>query len=110
MTAAVMVSYVRAKSESLGYTPGSRMAAIGLAPREVRIAILTVGLLIVGLTGHIGPTHWTCPADLLVSCVPADWFVAGDIVLGGTLGLIAILATITTIQRILHVRAQAREG
>ena len=110
MTSAVMVSYVRAKSESLGYTTGSRMAAIGLAPREVRIAILTVGLLIVGLTGHIGPTHWTCPADLLVSCVPADWFVAGDIVLGGTLGLIAILATITTIQRILHVRAQAREG
>ncbi len=30
--------------------------------------------------------------------------------LEASLGLITILATITTIQRILHVRAQAREG
>ena len=40
MAAAFMVSYVRAKSESLGFTPGSGMAAVGLAPREVRIVLL----------------------------------------------------------------------
>jgi phosphatidylglycerophosphate synthase len=108
LTSAVMVSYARAKSESLGFTSGGRMANVGLAPREVRLAILTVGLLVVGIVGPVGPTNWTCPTDL--DCVPHDFFVAGDIVLAATLGLIAILATITTIQRILHVRAQAREG
>ncbi len=40
MAAAFMVSYVRAKSESLGFTSGTGMAAIGLAPREMRIVLL----------------------------------------------------------------------
>ncbi len=53
MAAAFMVSYVRAKSESLGYTAGIGMAAIGFAPREVRIVILTVGLLSSGVAGGI---------------------------------------------------------
>lgn len=110
LASAVMVSYTRAKSEGLGFTQGTGMAKVGLAPREVRLAILTAGLVIVGVWGHVGPTHGSCPTDLLMDCVPADFFVAGDIMLAGTLGLIAILATITTIQRILHVRAQAREG
>lgn len=108
LTSAVMVSYGRAKSESLGFTSGTGMANVGLAPREVRLAILTFGLVVLGLLGPIGPTNWTCPLDM--DCVPADFYVAGNIVLGITLGLIAILASITTIQRILHVRAQAREG
>jgi len=82
LASAVMVSYARAKSESLGFSPGTGMANIGLAPREVRIAILTVGLLSVG--------------------------VAGDIGMGVTLGLITSLATITTIQRILHVHRQSK--
>jgi len=110
MASAFMVSYARAKSESLGFTPGSGMANIGLAPREVRIAILTVGLVGLGLWGHIGPigpTIWTCPGELL-SCVAPDRYVGGDIALAATLGLITTLATITAIQRILHVRAQAR--
>jgi len=87
MAAAFMVSYTRAKSESLGFTPGTGMANIGLAPREIRIVILAVGLVWMGLAD--GPR---------------------ELVLAGTLGLIAILATLTTIQRILHVRAQSREG
>jgi phosphatidylglycerophosphate synthase len=88
MASAFMVGYARAKSELLGFTPGTGMASVGLAPREVRLVILSVGLVAAGL---LDPAN-TRPA------------------LGATLGMIAILATITTIQRILHVRAQAREG
>jgi phosphatidylglycerophosphate synthase len=105
LASAVMVSYARARSESLGFTPGSGMANIGLAPREVRLAILTIGLVATGLAGGLKLVHdtgfggWSTFGD-------AD----GSRVLAASLGLIAILATITTIQRILHVRAQAREG
>jgi phosphatidylglycerophosphate synthase len=81
MTSAFMVSYARAKSESLGFTPGSGMAAVGLAPREVRIIILTLGLLLGG--------------------------AAGGTLLAAALGLITFLATITTIQRITHVVRQS---
>ena len=105
LASAVMVSYARAKSESLGFTSGQGMANIGLAPREVRLVILTIGLVATGLMGglklayDIGFGGWSTFGD-------AD----GSRVLAASLGLIAILATITTIQRILHVRAQAREG
>ena len=88
MAAAFLVSYVRAKAESLGYAPGSGLMNVGLAPREVRIVILAAGLLVAGL-GAPGP---------------------GIDALTLALGLISILATVTTIQRILHVRAQSREG
>ena len=40
MGAAVMVSYIRAKSEGLGFTQGTGMAAVGIMPREVRLVIL----------------------------------------------------------------------
>jgi len=79
MAAAVMVSYTRAKSESLGFSSGTGMANVGLAPREVRSVILVIGL--------IG--------------------AAFDIrILIGVLALIAILATLTTFQRILFVYRQ----
>jgi phosphatidylglycerophosphate synthase len=110
MTSAFMVSYVRAKSESLGYTPGTRMGNIGLAPREVRIAILTIGLLVLGLIGPVGPWTFDTRVNPQFASPARDAFRAGDIALAASLGLITILATITTIQRILHVRAQAREG
>jgi CDP-diacylglycerol--glycerol-3-phosphate 3-phosphatidyltransferase len=80
MAAAFMVSYTRARAEGLGFSTGRGMASIGLAPREVRIVILTLGLL---LTGAFS-------SSALVA----------------SLALIAILATITTIQRILHVFRQ----
>ena len=84
MTSAFMVSYARAKSEGLGFTEGTGMAAVGLAPREIRLVILTIGLLWTGLAGGLGP-------------------------LAASLGLITILATITIIQRILHVVNQNRK-
>jgi CDP-diacylglycerol---glycerol-3-phosphate 3-phosphatidyltransferase len=81
MAAAFMVSYTRAKSESLGFSPGKGMANVGLAPREVRSVILVVGLL----------------------------GAAFDIrILVGAIALIAILATLTTIQRILFVYRQSQ--
>ena len=93
MAAAFMVSYVRAKAEGLGFTPGAGMAQVGLMPREVRLVVLTVGLVWGGLVG-------VEPMDL----------AAGALVIEAALGLIAVLATITVIQRILHVRAQARRA
>jgi CDP-diacylglycerol--glycerol-3-phosphate 3-phosphatidyltransferase len=99
---AFMVSYTRAKSESLGFTPGTGMANVGVAPREVRIVVLTIGLLAAGM---IPTTPVVC-----VSAPCLQPIGPGVVVLIGSLGLIAVLATITTIQRILHVHAQAKEG
>jgi len=92
MASAFMVSYARSKSEGLGFTAGTGMAAVGLAPREIRLVILSIGLVVAGLAG-VGPTA-----------------SGGSLILAATLGLIVILATITVIQRIVHVRSQAAEG
>jgi archaetidylinositol phosphate synthase len=100
LASAFMVSYARAKSEGLGFTSGSGMAAVGLAPREVRIVILTVGLIWTGLAGGAATTD--C-GNLL--CIDGS-FVAGDLPLVITLGLITVLATITVVQRIVHVLRQ----
>lgn len=102
MAAAFMVSYTRAKSESLGFTTGTGMANVGLAPREVRLVILAIGLVAAGLLPGSPIVCVTGP------CPPA--LGPGHFALLGSLGLIAALATLTTIQRILHVRAQAGEG
>jgi phosphatidylglycerophosphate synthase len=80
MGAAFMVSYVRAKSEGLGFTQGTGMAAVGLMPREVRLVVLSVGLIL------------TDAPDIKA--------------LEFALGIIAVGGTITVIQRILHVRSQ----
>ena len=96
---AFMVSYTRAKSESLGFTSGTRMANVGLAPREVRIAILTIGLIAAGLLPGFAED---------VDLPGAMAYPLSALALEAALGLITILATTTTIQRILHVRALAR--
>ena len=99
MAASFLVSYTRAKSESLGFTPGTGMANVGIAPREVRLVLVTLGLLWTGLSGGIvTPIAVAGLTDL-------SWW-AGRPVLGATLGLITVLATITTLQRILHVIRQ----
>jgi CDP-diacylglycerol---glycerol-3-phosphate 3-phosphatidyltransferase len=95
MGSAMMVSYTRAKSEGLGFTSGSGMASIGLAPREVRTVIVVIGLVLAGLAGGLGAFMF-----------PNE---AGITAIIGSLGLITILATITTIQRIVHVYLQAKK-
>jgi CDP-diacylglycerol---glycerol-3-phosphate 3-phosphatidyltransferase len=112
MGAAFMVSYTRAKAESLGFATGTGLANVGLAPREVRIAILAIGLIAMGFARPIQVTS-DCfelsPGSIQCLFMSDAGSQAGTF-LTATLGLIAILATITTVQRILHVRAQSREG
>lgn len=95
MASSFMVSYTRAKSESLGFSSGSGMASVGLAPREVRVVILTIGLVVAGLggamTANFGDTYWW-------------WTLVASLV------LITILATVTTIQRILFVYRQSKSN
>jgi len=98
MASAFMVSYTRAKSEGLGFSSGTGMAAIGLAPREVRIVILTLGLVVAGILPGF-PEDMDTPG--------ARAYPLSALALEAALGLIAILGTVTVIQRILHTRAQA---
>jgi phosphatidylglycerophosphate synthase len=98
MVSAFMVSYTRAKAENLGFASGTGMAAVGLAPREVRIAILTVGLVAAGLL----PGY---PSDMDTPGAMA--YPLSALAIEVSLGLIAVLATITTFQRIIHVVRQA---
>ena len=92
MGAAFLVSYTRAKSDSLGFSSGSGLANVGFAPREVRVGILAVGLVLTDFGGGLGSFMW--PADGL-------WYLTL------TLGLITILAGVTTIQRIVFVYRQS---
>lgn len=92
LVSAYMVSYARARAESLGFAPGKGMAAVGLAPREVRVVILGIGLVGGGLLGGVGTTGTS----------------GGESLLGGSLAVIAVLATITVVQRVLFVRTQAQ--
>jgi phosphatidylglycerophosphate synthase len=104
MGAAFMVSYTRAKSEGLGFTAGAGMAAVGIMPREARLVILSLGLIVAGLVGGVG--WYPVPAGAMRFDDPLR---TGSGPLLIALGVIAIGATITTIQRILHVRSQARQ-
>jgi phosphatidylglycerophosphate synthase len=102
MGSAFMVSYARSKSEGLGFTAGTGMAAIGIMPREVRLVILALGLILAGALG--GLVHEE--SALLPVYTELD---QGRGVLALALGVITVGATVTTIQRILHVRSQARQ-
>lgn len=99
MAAAFMVSYTRAKSESLGFSAGKGMANVGLAPREIRVVILAIGLTAAGMTSS---TIADYPAGVIPP-TPLWWTF-----LIGSVALIAVLATITTIQRILFVYRQSK--
>jgi hypothetical protein len=101
MSSAFMVSYTRAKSESLGFAPGKGMANVGLAPREVRLVILTIGLVAAGLLPGL-------PQD--TGSAGAMAYPPSALALDAALGLIAVLATITTIQRIVATVGQANRA
>jgi CDP-diacylglycerol--glycerol-3-phosphate 3-phosphatidyltransferase len=68
-----LVSYIRAKAESLGLT-----ASVGLAPREARLAVMILGV--------------------------AAWAVTGSLQLfAAAVAVVALLSTITAVQRVAHV-------
>ena len=100
MLSAFMVSYTRARAESFGFSPGKGMANVGFAPREVRLVILTIGLVLAGILPGM-------PAD---STPSATAYPQNMLVLELALGLIAVLATITTIQRIIATLRQAAQS
>jgi phosphatidylglycerophosphate synthase len=102
LAASFMVSYTRAKSESLGFTPGTGMANVGIAPREVRLVLLTIGLVLTGLSRDPF-TNILRPGTVCIDTCPTS---APPLV--AVLALIAVLATITTLQRIVHVIRQPR--
>ena len=99
MLSSFMVSYTRARAESLGFVPGKGMANVGLAPREVRLVILTVGLILAGVLPGL-------PAD--TSTPGAMAYPLNALVLEAALGLIAVLAAVTTVQRIVATLRQAQ--
>ena len=101
---AVMVSYTRAKSEGLGFTHGTGMAAVGVMTREVRLVILSLGLVLAGLLGTTVEV-----SEVRLTQLGAAALAPGTAALQIALAIITIGSTITVIQRILHVRSQARQ-
>ena len=83
MGASIMVSYTRAKSDALGYSSGMGLAAVGIMPREIRLVIISLGIVLTGTSIGISALEFA-------------------------LGIILVGAVITVIQRILHVQSQAR--
>jgi CDP-diacylglycerol--glycerol-3-phosphate 3-phosphatidyltransferase len=79
LVASFLVSYIRAKAESLGVS-----ASVGLAPREARIAIYLIGVAAWAVTGN------------------PQLFAAAVLVA-------AFLATVTVIQRIAHMATALNE-
>jgi hypothetical protein len=73
-------------------------------PREVRLVVLTLGLVGAALLGGVMPVEMMGENTGLGVSVDAT----GSFVLLFALGVITVGATITTIQRIVHVRGQAR--
>jgi CDP-diacylglycerol--glycerol-3-phosphate 3-phosphatidyltransferase len=85
MGAAIMVSYTRAKSDALGYSSGMGLAAVGIMPREVRLVIISLGIVLTGTS-------------------------IGTSAVEFALGVILVGSVITVIQRTLHVRSQAKSA
>jgi phosphatidylglycerophosphate synthase len=99
LSSAFMVSYARARAEGLGYSPGSGLASVGFAPREIRLVILTLALLLTGILGGIAPWSAVDPTAGLATAGTAPFLLG--------VGAIFVLATITVVQRVANVRAQA---
>jgi phosphatidylglycerophosphate synthase len=99
LASAFMVSYARARAEGLGFSPGSGLASVGLAPREIRLVVLTIALILTGALGGVAPWDPADPTAGLATGGNAPFLIG--------VGAIFVLATITVIQRVANVRAQA---
>ncbi len=91
-----IVTYTRAKAESLGLH-----GEVGFAPRPERLVIVAVGLI---LTGVLGGT-WGAAQTVTW---PEQWLATfdGSWALFVSLGLIVVLSAATVVQRIVHVHRQ----
>lgn len=106
MTAAFLVSYTRARAEGLAFG-----GDVGIAPRGERVVVLAVGLVATGLAGGVATPAGVAPSKWLD--LPGGSRIltsGGQLWLAGTLAILFILSTITVLQRIWHVRAQARRA
>jgi CDP-diacylglycerol--glycerol-3-phosphate 3-phosphatidyltransferase len=79
LVAGSLVPYIRAKAESLGLT-----ASVGLAPREARLLLIVLGVAAWAVTGVLLP------------------FAAA-------MAVVALLSTITAVQRVAHVARALRD-
>jgi TRAP-type C4-dicarboxylate transport system permease small subunit len=79
------------------------MAAVGIMPREVRLVVLSLGLVLTGVFGGV----YIAPGS---SIAGDSLFDLGRGALTLALAIIAVGATITVIQRVLHVRSQAKSA
>ncbi len=91
MASAFLVSYARARSEGLGFTTGTARAPTAPTPRAAPGVVRRRGRCAPGGAGGVA----------------AALDAPGSAVLAGALAIITLGATITVIQRVLHVRAQA---
>jgi CDP-diacylglycerol--glycerol-3-phosphate 3-phosphatidyltransferase len=89
-----LVSYVRARAEGLGFSAGTGMAAVGLAPREIRLVVVTVGLFLVEPLGG-------------VSRATDGSLSRGALALLVILGVLFVLTTLTVAQRMAYTARQA---
>lgn len=80
LVASSLVPYVRAKAEALGMT-----AAVGTAPREARVALYLIGVLLWAATGD--------GRAFLVAVIA-----------------VAVLATLTVVERVVHVTRALRSA
>ncbi|CAB4873206.1 unannotated protein [freshwater metagenome] len=80
--ASVMVSYTRARAEALGAD-----AKVGFGSRPTRVVILSTGIILAGLIGHDDPVN----------------------ALSISVWILGAIGTVTTIQRIAHVRRVLNE-
>jgi CDP-diacylglycerol--glycerol-3-phosphate 3-phosphatidyltransferase len=97
-TFASVVTYTRAKAESLGVH-----GEVGIAPRPERLVILAVGLIGGGL---VWPSIDTSSCE---GCAGGAAYPPGVIVIQAALALIALLSAITIVQRLIHVKHQLDE-
>jgi CDP-diacylglycerol--glycerol-3-phosphate 3-phosphatidyltransferase len=95
MATASVVTYTRARAEALGMH-----GEVGIAPRPERLVALSVGLILAGVA-------WDSTTRTDSIAVIGD-FTVGQLWLTLGLGLIVVTSSVTVIQRILHVRQQAK--
>jgi phosphatidylglycerophosphate synthase len=97
-TFASVVTYTRAKAESLGVH-----GEVGIAPRPERLLILAVGLIV---GGFLWPSADNVSCE---TCAGGAAYPPGLLVIQAALLVIAALSAITVIQRIFHVKRQLEQ-